>query len=105
MNSRDLAGAFLSALTQTNRPIRLRLGGERRLRDDVLLVKRVVGNESMCGGFEYRLQCVSTQSALALKDFIALPIELQLVTDRGDSVSRSNLRSTRSHSELQKAQS
>ncbi|MFS2015322.1 type VI secretion system Vgr family protein [Massilia sp. CT11-108] len=84
MNSRDLAGAFLSALTQTNRPIRLRLAGERKLLDDVLLVKRVVGNESMCGGLEYRLQCVSAESGLALKDFIALPIELQLVTDRGE---------------------
>jgi len=41
MNSSDLAGASLSALTQTNRPI-----------------KRVVGNETMCG-FQHRLQFVS----------------------------------------------
>jgi len=50
----------------------------------VLLVKRVSGRETLCGGFEYRLLCVSTRDNLPLKDFIAVPIELQFVTDRGN---------------------
>jgi type VI secretion system secreted protein VgrG len=33
---------------------------------------------------EYRLLCVSTRADLPLKEFIALPVELQFVTDRGD---------------------
>ena len=51
---------------------------------DVLFVKRVTGQESICGGLEYTLFCVSTRADLPLKEFIALPAELQFVTDRGD---------------------
>jgi type VI secretion system secreted protein VgrG len=51
-----------------------------------LLVKRVTGSETLCGGLEYRLLCVPTDAHLPLKKFIALPIELQFVTDRGDHV-------------------
>ena len=40
--------------------------------------------ETLCGGIEYRLLCVSTQVGLPIKQFIALPIELQLVTDTGN---------------------
>lgn len=83
MNLTDLIGA-LSGLTEANRPIRLRLGQENRVINDVLLVKRVMGSEALCGGLEYRLLCVSTRADLALKDFIALPVELQFVTDRGN---------------------
>ena len=70
-------------LTHSNRPIRLRLSHQNSVLDDVLLVKRVSGQESMCGGIEYRLLCISTQACLPLKEFIALPVELQFVTDRG----------------------
>lgn len=70
--------------TEANRPIRLRMSQERQVLDDVLLVKRVSGNEKLCGGLEYRLLCVSPRADLPLKDFIALPVELQFVTDRGE---------------------
>lgn len=70
-------------LTQSNRPIRLRLSHQNSVLDDVLLVKHVVGQETMCGGIEYRLLCASTQASLPLKEFIALPVELQFVTDQG----------------------
>lgn len=73
-----------SGLTGANRPIHLRLWREKRLLDDVLLVKRVTGSETLCGGLEYRLFCVSVRADLPLKEFIALPVELQFVTDRGD---------------------
>ena len=70
-------------LTDANRPIRLRMSTARGVRDDRLLVKHVSGIESMCGGIEYSLLCVSTQAGLALKQFIANPVELQFVTDSG----------------------
>ena len=83
MNLKDLTEAF-AGLTEAKRPIRLRLSHEQDVLDDVLLVKRVTGNESLCGGLEYRLLCVSTHADLPLKEFISLPVELQFVTDRGD---------------------
>lgn len=83
MNLKDLKEAF-TGLTEANRPIRLRLSQERQVLDDVLLVKRVIGSETLCGGIEYRLLCVSTRADLPLKELIALPVELQFVTDRRD---------------------
>jgi len=83
MNLKDLTEAF-AGLSEANRPIRLRLSQEQHVLEDVLLVKRVTGNETLCGGLEYRLLCVSTHANLPLKAFITLPAELQFVTDRGD---------------------
>jgi type VI secretion system secreted protein VgrG len=83
MNLKDLAEAF-GGLSEANRPIRLRLLHKRRVFDDVILVKHVTGHESLGGGLEYRLLCISTHADLPLKEFIALPVELQFVTDRGD---------------------
>jgi type VI secretion system secreted protein VgrG len=74
----------LAGLSEANRPIRARLSKGQRVLEDVLLVKRVTGSEALCGGLEYRLLCVSTRADLPLKEFIALPVELQFVTDRGD---------------------
>lgn len=70
-------------LTQSQRPIRLRLSHPQSPLDDVLLVKQVCGRETLCGGIEYTLLCVSTQAGLPLKEFIALPAEVQFVTDSG----------------------
>jgi len=71
------------SLTAENRPLRLRLALPEGVVDDVLLPQRVVGAESLCGGLEYRIDCVATDAQLPLKLFIALPAELQFVTDRG----------------------
>ncbi len=81
MNMLNAFGA--SPLSQANRPIRVRLSHHREMLDDVLQVKHLNGCETLCGGFEYRLFCVSTNASLPLKELIALPIELQFVTDRG----------------------
>jgi type VI secretion system secreted protein VgrG len=78
----NMAG-LASGLTQSNSPIRLRLSHRDGSLDDVLLVKHVSGQETLCGGIEYRLLCVSAHAVLPLKEFIALPAELQFVTDRG----------------------
>ncbi|WEF35290.1 type VI secretion system Vgr family protein [Pseudoduganella chitinolytica] len=72
-----------AALTEDNRPIRLRLFDGAQVLDDVLLVKYVSGTESICGGIEYRVSCVSAQAGMQLKRFVANPVELQFVTDRG----------------------
>lgn len=77
-------GVAVAGLSEARRPIRLRLAQDQQVLDDVLMVKRVTGSESICGGLEYRLLCVSTEAKIPLKDFIALPVELQFVTDRGD---------------------
>jgi type VI secretion system secreted protein VgrG len=73
----------IMGLTDANRPIRLRLATERRGADDLLLVKHVNGVETMCGGIEYRLLCVATKAGLPLKQFNAMAVELQFVTDKG----------------------
>jgi type VI secretion system secreted protein VgrG len=73
----------VSDLIEANRPIRLRLSNEKGVVDDLLMVKRVSGAETICGGIEYSLLCVSTQSGMPLKRFIANPVELQFVTDSG----------------------
>ncbi|MBQ5946110.1 type VI secretion system Vgr family protein [Massilia sp. ST3] len=72
-----------SGLSQAHRPIRLRLSHRNAVLDNVLHIGHVVGREVLCGGMEYRLFCVSSQASLPLKEFIALPVELQFVTDRG----------------------
>ncbi len=82
MNASSFAG--LAPLpTQSNRPIRLRLACRNSVSEDDLLIKQVSGHESICGGIDYRLLCVSTNVAIPLKELIALPAELQFVTDRG----------------------
>ncbi|NHZ66108.1 type VI secretion system Vgr family protein [Massilia genomosp. 1] len=80
MIASPLPAAFLS---EANRPIRLRLCGGNGVLDDKLLVKHVSGTETMCGGIEYCLLCVATQTGMALKQFIANPVELQFVTASG----------------------
>ena len=73
----------LIGMTEANRPMRLRLATENGVVDDLLLVKQVSGVETICGGIEYSLLCVSTRSGMQLKQFIANAVELQFVTDTG----------------------
>lgn len=75
---------LFSTLTEANRPLRLRISTEAGVADDLLMVKHVRGTESICGGINYCLLCVSTKAGLPLKQFNAAPIELQFVTDSGD---------------------
>jgi len=77
------AARFGDGLTDVNRAIRLRLSTANGIVDDLLLVKYVSGVETICGGIEYTLLCVSLQAGMELKRFIANPVELQFVTDSG----------------------
>lgn len=79
----DKFASGIGSLTDMNRAIRLRLSTANGLVDDLLLVKYVSGVETICGGIEYVLQCVSIQAGMELKRFIANPVELQFVTDSG----------------------
>jgi type VI secretion system secreted protein VgrG len=72
-----------AGLTDSNRPIRLRLWNQSGLSQDVLLVKHVSGIETICGGIEYTLLCLADRAGIPLKEFIACPVELQFVTDSG----------------------
>ncbi|MFM9436081.1 type VI secretion system secreted protein VgrG [Janthinobacterium sp. CG_23.3] len=84
MTPNRLSGlAAPAGLSGVNRPIRLRLWAKGGARDDLLLVKRVGGVETICGGIEYRLLCVAETAGMPLKQFIAMPAELQFVTDTG----------------------
>jgi len=71
------------SLSTAHRALRLRLAHAGQLSDDVLLPQRVTGSEAVCGGIDYRIACLAGSPALPLKEFIALPAELQFVTDRG----------------------
>ncbi|MGV7211262.1 type VI secretion system Vgr family protein, partial [Oxalobacteraceae bacterium A2-2] len=69
-------------LITSHRPLRLLLDISGGPRDDILLPQHMVGEESLCGGFEYRVLCVSTSACLPLKRLIGLPVTLEIVTDR-----------------------
>ena len=75
--------ALEKTLITANRPLRLRLAYAQGINDDVLLPQRINGTETLCGGLEYRILCVATDAQLPLKQFIGVPAELQIVTDRG----------------------
>jgi type VI secretion system secreted protein VgrG len=86
----ELENALLAFLAQgrdlvtDNRPLRLRLDHPTGLLEDVLLPQRVYGSEAICGGIEYRVLCVSLDAHLPLKELIALPAAVDIVTDTGE---------------------
>ncbi|WP_342119192.1 type VI secretion system Vgr family protein [Pseudoduganella sp. OTU4001] len=71
-------------LITDNRPLRLRLAHPTQMLEDVLLPQHVQGTESICGSLEYRILCVSLDAFIPLKELIALPVAVDIVTDRGD---------------------
>ncbi len=80
-----LFAAFREArLTDTHRAIRLRLSSAHRSLEHVLLPQRIELRERLYGGLKGTVTCLSTQAGIPLKTFVGLPVELQLVTDRGE---------------------
>ncbi len=69
-------------LNSNHRPIRLKIFHPQAQTDDILLPQLITGTESVCGGFEYQVNCVATSFTLPLKEFIGLPATLEFVTDR-----------------------
>ncbi|BDT60486.1 hypothetical protein MasN3_39800 [Massilia varians] len=82
---RDLLQLLLhgQSWSTENRQLRLRsAAGPLGDLKDVLLPLHVTGSEAICGGFEYHVTGVGV-TGLSLKDLLALPVEIQFVTDRG----------------------
>ncbi|MGV7206903.1 type VI secretion system Vgr family protein [Oxalobacteraceae bacterium A2-2] len=71
-------------IISSNRPLRLRLTMAEGITENLLLPQRIQGREAICGGLEYRILCVAGDACLALKQFIGVAAELQIVTDRGN---------------------
>ncbi|MBQ5942154.1 type VI secretion system tip protein VgrG [Massilia sp. AB1] len=84
-NDNELVNFMLTEkkLITTDRPIRMTLVYQRKQISDVLLPQFVRGTESICGGFEYQVNCVATSNSLPLKEFIGVPAALEFVNDRG----------------------
>lgn len=82
MLDRTLSEAFPLWIHQA-RAIRLRLPPSHQALQDALLVMHVTGRESLCGEMEYELLCLSPHADLALKECMAVPAEIRLVTDQG----------------------
>jgi type VI secretion system secreted protein VgrG len=77
--------ARLSAeLTDNNRPLRLRLPIKDKLLNDALLIQRIIGHDALCAGLDLDVHCLSGSAHIPLKTLIALPIALEIVTDRGE---------------------
>lgn len=85
MAGSDAFPDFLAAAgaSGANRPLRLRLDASPQIPAGSLMPQSVFGHEAICGGFEYRLLCVSEHAGLPLDSLIALPAALDIVTDRG----------------------
>jgi type VI secretion system secreted protein VgrG len=71
-------------LISDSRPVRMRLDHPTKMLEDVLLPQQVNGSASICGILEYRILCVSLDAFIPLKELIALPVAIDIVTDRGD---------------------
>lgn len=86
MNLHDVVRNPLSLLLdQAQRAIRLRFGPRLdALFEDVLLPQRLHVSEGVCEGVTLQLTCLSTDAQLDPRSLIGVPLEVQLVTDRGE---------------------
>ncbi|OJA48522.1 type VI secretion system Vgr family protein [Burkholderia ubonensis] len=86
MNSPVIPRVFAGALpSQEARPFRLYWRSRRDDLDGLLLVQRIDIQESLCGGIEGQLACISTTAGIPLETFLGEPVMVQMMTDRGDA--------------------
>ncbi len=84
VNYADLRRAPFRALpTQRNRAVRLNFGAQQKQLEDIVLPQHVDIQESLFGGIDGCLSCISTTAGLPLSLFLGLPVSVQLVTDDG----------------------
>ncbi|MBW8828939.1 MAG: type VI secretion system tip protein VgrG [Burkholderiales bacterium] len=70
---------------QNNRPVRLAFAGQQgRLFQDLLLPHRIDITEAVCQGTTAHITCLTPRADLPLEELLGLPMEAQLVTDRGE---------------------
>lgn len=76
-------GGLSGGFSEKNRAIKIRFSDKYQDLDTALLVQRISGSSSICGGFEYELHCVATTVHIELKKLIAVPVCIELVNDSG----------------------
>jgi len=80
----DLLAWFRTVgVSDAERAIRLRLATGQGVLENVLLAQRIDIREGLCEGLEGHVTCLSARAGLPLEAFLAVPVEVQLVTDRG----------------------
>ena len=85
MNYPDLPRAASGPLpSQRNRAVRLKWGKQQDLLESLLMPQRIDIEESLCGGIDGSIACVSTSAGIPLTTFIGLPMSVLLVTDSGE---------------------
>ncbi|XLZ70429.1 phage late control D family protein [Massilia sp. SR12] len=84
MASDQLAG-LISGLIQNQRILQLHTPSSAPGAVKRLVPLQVAGQEAVCGGFEYRLQCLSNDDQLPLKTMLGLPLAFAIGDDRGDA--------------------
>ena len=72
-----------SGLSEKNRPIRLSLNADQAAVDHALLVKHLTIDWAINDGLKADVVCLSTHSALPLKELVGQPIRIDQVTDEG----------------------
>jgi type VI secretion system secreted protein VgrG len=85
MNLHDFPSNPLSLwLEQDHRPLRLRFGRQLDAQlGDALLPQRLHASEGVCDGLTVHLSCLTPRADLDAKALVGVPLEVQLVTDRG----------------------
>jgi type VI secretion system secreted protein VgrG len=79
-----LSAALASYRLDTrHRPLRLVLAHPDLSDSESLLPHYVSGSESVCGGLDLQVLCLSESATLPLKNVIGVPCALHVVTDRG----------------------
>lgn len=73
---------FASAWSQESRLLKLRFKQDS-LETQLLTPAKLEGSCELSQGFEYKLECLSAQHGMALKNLIGQPIEVGLLTDDG----------------------
>lgn len=88
--SRDLSSllsAFAAAFNQQNRLLRLRFAPGSGLAEDALLPQRIEARESLSECYQLKVECLSSDTHLELKDFLGQAVDVAvLLADGGERV-------------------
>lgn len=84
MSRAAIQRVFTGALpSQDSRPFRLYWRSSQKDLADLLLIQRLDIHETLCGGIEGRLSCLSTNAGVPLQTLLGQPVTVQRVTDQG----------------------
>lgn len=84
MSRAAIQRVFTGALpSQDNRPFRLYWRSSQKDLVGLLLIQRLDIHETLCGGIEGRLSCLSTSAGVPLQTFLGQPVTVQMMTDQG----------------------